>query len=135
MKGKIAAKTPKEWTNPEGAVKKFFEIEIEGVAKKYGCWQYNELAPKNIGDEIEFEESEKGGRWSMKLAGSAPKGGGFQSRGKSPEELKQQIRSFANSYAKDIAVACIEKGIVMDSKGIDAAIIHYTNLFRGQLEG
>ncbi len=132
MKGKIAAKAEKEWKNPEGQIKKFFDVEIEGIPKKYGCWQYNELAAKNIGDEIEFEESEKGGRWSMKLAGGKV---GFQSRGKSPEELKAQARAFANSYAKDIAVACIEKGIIMDSKGIDAAIIHYTNLFRGQLEG
>ncbi len=133
MKGKIAAKAEKSWTNPEGAVKKFYEVEIEGIQKKYGCWQYNELAAKNIGDDIEFEESEKNGRWSMKLSGSAPKGG-FQSRGKSEAELKQQLRSFAASYSKDLTVACITAGIVKDSKSIDASILHWNNLFRGILE-
>lgn len=134
MKGKIETKTEREWKNPEGQTKKFFDITIEGIDKKYGCWQYNELAAKNVGDEIEFEETEKNGRWSMKLAGAA-KGGGFQARGKSPEELKQQARSFSASYSKDLTVACIAAGIIKDSKGIDAAILHWNNLFRGILEG
>ncbi len=133
MKGKLAAKAEKEWKNPEGVVKKFYEVEIEGIPKKYGCWQYNELAAKNIGDEIEFDESEKGGRWSMKLAGAAPKGG-FQPRGKSPEELKQQVRSFAASYSKDIAVALINQGKLPTSKEIDATLLHYYNFFKGVLE-
>ncbi len=132
MKGKIAAKAEKEWKNPEGVVKKFYEVEIEGIPKKYGCWQYNELTAKNIGDEIEFEESEKGGRWSMKLAGGKA---AFQPRGKSPEELKQQVRSFSASYSKDLTVACIAAGIIKDSKAIDASILHWNNLFRGILEG
>ncbi len=134
MKGKLAAKAPKEWTNPEGQIKKFFEVEIEGIAKKYGCWQYTELAAKNIGDEIEFEESEKGGRWSMKLAGTASKGGGFAPKGKSPEELKQQVRSFAASYSKDIAVALINQSKLPTSKEIDATLQHYYLYFKGILE-
>ncbi len=135
MKGKLAAKAEKEWKNPEGVVKKFYEVEIEGIAKKYGCWQYNELTAKNIGDEIEFEESEKGGRWSMKLAGTAPKGGGFQARGKSEAEIKQQLKSFSAAYAKDVCVAFINQGKVASSKEADALILHYFNLFSGAIGG
>ena len=133
MKGKLATKAAKEWKSPEGQIKKFFEVEIEGVPKKYGCWQFEKLAAMNIGDEIEFEEKEKGGRWSMTLAG-AKQGSGFQSRGKSPEELKQQIRSFAASYSKDIAVALINQSKLPTSKEIDATLQHYYLYFKGILE-
>ena len=134
MKGVIETKEKKSWTNPEGQIKKFFEITVEGIDKKYGCWQYDLLSAKNIGDEIEFEESEKGGRWSMRLAGTAPKGG-FQSRGKTPEELKQQSRSFAASYSKDIVVVCIGRDIIKTSQEIDATLLHFYNFFKGILEG
>lgn len=134
MKGVIETKAEKSWTNPEGQIKKFFEITVEGIDKKYGCWQYDVLAAKNIGDEIEFEESEKGGRWSMRLAGTAPKGG-FQSRGKTPEELKQQLKSFSSAYAKDVTVAFINQGTIKDSKAADASILHYSNLFSGIIGG
>ena len=134
MKGVIETKAEKSWTNPEGQIKKFFEITVEGIDKKYGCWQYDLLSAKNIGDEIEFEESEKGGRWSMRLVGTAPKGG-FQSRGKTPEELKQQSRSFAASYSKDIVVVCIGRDIIKTSQEIDATLLHFYNLFKGILEG
>ncbi len=132
MKGKLAAKAAKEWKSPEGTIKKFYEVEIEGIPKKYGCWQYNELAAKNIGDEIEFEEKEKDGRWSMTLTGG--KSGGFAFKGKSPEELKQQIRSFAASYSKDICVALINQGKLPTSKEIDATLQHYYLYFKGILE-
>ena len=99
MKGILAAKTAKSWTNPEGTIKNFYEVEIEGIDRKYGCWQYDKMAPIQIGEEFEFTETEKNGRWSMTLGGAKP---GFQPRGKSPEEQKQQILSFAASYSKDI---------------------------------
>lgn len=141
MKAKIETKIPKEWTSPEGTIKKFYEVTVEGVSKKYGCWQFEKLAAMNIGDEIEFTETEKAGRWSMTLAGTAPKGG-FHSRGKSPEELALERekmllskRSFAASYAKDIAVAMIPHFEKADSKVIDATILHYSNFFKGLLEG
>ena len=136
MKGKISQIDKAPITMKDGTVKDKFIIHFENDPKAYEAWSCSH----KVGDEAEGEVSER--EWndktfySIKFAGSQKAGGGgFQSRGKSPEELKQQVRSFANSYAKDIAVACITKGIVMDSKGIDAAIIHYTNLFRGQLEG
>ena len=134
MKGKILTKDEKSWTNPENVVKKFFEVEVEGIAKKYSCWQYDKLAAIKIGDEIEFTETEKNGRWSMTLAGTAAKGT-FQPRGKSPEELKLQAKSFSASYSKDITVACLEAGLIKDSKQVDASILHYFNLFSGMMGG
>lgn len=135
LKAKIETKIPKEWTSPEGQIKKFYEVTVEGIPKKYGCWQFEKLAAINIGDEIEFTETEKAGRWSMTLAGTAPKGGGFQSRGKSPEELKQQLKSFSSAYAKDVTVAFINQGTIKDSKAADASILHYSNLFSGLIGG
>ncbi len=132
MNGKIQTKTERSWTNPENQVKKFFEVEIEGIAKKYSCWQYDKLAAMKIGDEIEFTEVEKNGRWSLTLAGGKP---GFQPRGKSPEEIKLQAKSFSASYSKDITVACLEAGLIKDSKQVDASILHYFNLFSGMMGG
>uniref|UniRef100_A0A6H1Z5K4 Uncharacterized protein n=1 Tax=viral metagenome TaxID=1070528 RepID=A0A6H1Z5K4_9ZZZZ len=135
MKGIIETKTEKSWTNPEGQIKKFFDITIEGIEKKYGCWQYDLLAAKNIGDEIEFDEVEKNGRWSMKLAGGGFKGGGGGfSRAKSPEEVKNQAKSFAASYAKDIVVSLINQGRLEKSTDIDASLLHWFNFFKGILE-
>lgn len=59
------------------------------------------------GQEIEFEwaDSNDGKITFINLPGSARSGGG--GRAKSPEELKQQAKSFALSYAKDQMVAII----------------------------
>jgi len=134
MKGKISRIEKDTVKMKDGTMKDKFDIWFEGDTKQYETWS----CPFKVGDEAEGTVSERVWNdktyYSIKFA-RASTGGGFQPRGKSPEEIKAQTRSFANSYAKDIAVACIEKGIIMDSKGIDAAIIHYTNLFKGQLEG
>jgi len=127
MKAKLVSKLEKVWKNPEGIDKKFFEVEVEGKDKNYSCWQHSQLLAVKIGDEIEFTETEKSpGRWSMVLAG-AKAGGGM--RGKSPEELRLQAKSFASAYSKDIAVICIEKEIIKSSVEIDSVIRHYFNLF------
>jgi len=44
-------------------------------------------------------------------------------------QMAGKNESFAASYAKDIAVACINQGIIKESKGIDATIRHYNSLF------
>lgn len=77
MKAKLKSKTEKSWTNPEGQVKKFFEVEVEGQDKKYGCWQFEKIAAINIGTEFEFTEVEKNGRWSMTVGEPKTGGGGF----------------------------------------------------------
>jgi hypothetical protein len=124
MKGKIESITPKSWSNPEGQVKKFAEITIEGIQKQYSCWDA-EILTKNVGDEIEFTEVEKNGRWSLRLA-KAFSGGGYKR-----DPVKNE--SFAASYSKDIAVALIAAGIIKTSKEVDATLEHYHIWFMGKL--
>jgi hypothetical protein len=123
MKGKIETITPKSWSNPEGQVKKFAEITIEGIQKQYSCWDA-EIATKKVGDEIEFTEVEKNGRWSLRLVKA---GGGYK---KDPAKSE----SFACAYSKDIAVALIAVGIVKTSKEVDATVEHYFRFFMDKLE-
>ncbi|RPJ11831.1 MAG: hypothetical protein EHM36_00705 [Deltaproteobacteria bacterium] len=61
-------------------------------------------------------------------------GGGFKGGGKS-SYVPSKDESFAASYCKDIAIALINKGTISTSHEIDATLIHYFNLFMGQLKG
>ena len=125
MKGVIKAIAEKTWKD-----KVFWEFQLEDDERVFSCWQ-DSFAGKKIGSDIEFEAVEKDGRWRAKIAGS---GGGFQPRGKSPEEMKQQVRSFSASYSKDIVVACINRDIIKTSKEIDATLLHYYEFFIKVLE-
>ena len=124
MKGKIETITPKSWTNPEGQTKNFWEVTIEGVQKQYSCWDAM-FAMYKIGDEIEYIESEKNGRWLLKM-NKPSTGGGFKK-----DPVKSE--SFAASYSKDIAVALIAAGVIKTSKEVDATIHHYFTLFMDKL--
>jgi hypothetical protein len=133
MKGKIAQIARRQVTMKDGSVKTVTEFTLEGDTGKYSCWAG--MDGKNQGDEVDIEPQgppNDYGVTKVRLAGSKP--GGFQSRGKSPEELKLQAHSFCASYAKDLTVACIDKGILGASKDIDAALLHWNNLFKGILE-
>jgi hypothetical protein len=133
MKGTISniEKTPVKMK--DGTMKDKFTISFEGDSKQYESWSCHHA----VGDEVEGEVSERewSGKifYSIKFAGGF-KGGGFQSRGKSPDELKQQVRSFAASYSKDICVALINQGKLPTSKEIDATLLHYYDYFKGILE-
>jgi hypothetical protein len=124
QKGKIESITPKEWKNPEGVVKKFVELVIEGVQKQYSCWDASILLSK-VGDEIEYTEVEKNGRWSLKLSKPA-----YTGKPRDP----QRNESFAASYSKDIAVAALTCGAIKGSKEIDATLEHYYLWFLNKLE-
>jgi hypothetical protein len=113
-KGTIAFMQEKVWTNPEGQAKKFYEVQIQGVDKKYGCWDHAIISAHKPGDEIEFTEIEKNGRWTMKLAGG--KSGGFGGGGRGSNE------SFALSYAKDIVVALVNTNKIEGTVQIEAAL-------------
>jgi hypothetical protein len=135
MKGKIAKIETRPVTFKDGTVKSVTEFMVEGDANVYSIWM--ELG-KKVGEEIDFEPQGPPDAYhkvKIRLAGSKPAGGFSNPRGKSPEEIKLQGHSFAASYAKDIIVACIDKGILTDSKAIDVGILHYNNLFKGILEG
>uniref|UniRef100_A0A6M3JIZ1 Uncharacterized protein n=1 Tax=viral metagenome TaxID=1070528 RepID=A0A6M3JIZ1_9ZZZZ len=136
MKGKISQIDKIPITMKDGTIKDKFSIHFEDDPKAYESWSCS----FKVGDEAEGEVSER--EWndktfySIKFAGSQKTGGGgFQSRGKSPDELKQQVRSFAASYSKDVTVAFINQGTIKDSKAADASVLHYFNLFKGILEG
>jgi hypothetical protein len=133
MKGKIAQIARRQVTMKDGTTKTVTEFTLEGDTGKYSCWAG--MDGKNQGDEVEIEPQgppNDYGVTKVRLAGSKP--GGFQPRGKSPEEVKLQAHSFALSYAKDITVACINMGILKTSQEIDGTVTHYNNLFKGILE-
>ncbi len=136
MKGKISHIEKSQITMKDGTAKEKFTITFEDDPKKYEAWS----CAHKVGDYVEGEVSER--EWnnktfySIKFAGGGFKGGGggFQSRGKSPEELKQQVRGFAASYAKDIVVSLINHGRFETSKEIDSTLLHHYNLFKGLME-
>ena len=136
MKGVIENIEKSSVKMKDGTMKDKFTIRFEGDPKAYEAWSCSH----KVGDEAEGEVSER--EWndktfySIKFPGSQKAGGGgFQSRGKSPEEMKQQSRSFAASYSKDIVVACIGRDIIKTSQEIDATLLHFYNFFKGILEG
>ena len=133
MKGIISSIDKIPITMKDGALKDKFSIRFSDDPKVYEAWSCH----YKVGDEAEGEVSER--EWNDKTFYSikfpSSKTGGFQARGKSPEELKQQVRSFAASYSKDIAVACINRDIIKTSKEIDSTFLHFYNLFKGILEG
>jgi hypothetical protein len=133
MKAKIESMTPKEWKNPEGQIKKFYDVTFEGNDKKYGCWQFDLLSKQKVGDEIDITEVEKNGRFSFTLSGAAKPG--FAPRGKSPEELSLQKNSFAASYSKDLVVAFINKGVLTDAQSCKDNLEYFVPIFNKLLGG
>jgi len=134
MKGIISKIGKSPVTMKDGTIKDKLLVSFEGDNHIYECWSCN----FKVGDEAEGEVSEReyGGNtyYSIKFSGTQ-KSGGFQSRGKTPEELKQQLKSFSSAYAKDVTVAFINQGTIKDSKAADASILHYSNLFSGIIGG
>lgn len=141
MKGIISNIEKSAVKMKDGTMKEKFTIQFEGDEKSYEAWS----CAFKVGDEAEGEVSER--EWngkifhSIKFAGGFKGGGGFQARGKSPEEialerekLKQQVRSFSASYSKDITVSLINQGKLPTSKEIDATLQHYYLFFKGILE-
>ena len=133
MKAKISNIETTPITMKDGTVKDKFTIHFEEDPKAYEAWSCH----YKVGDEVEGEVSKR--EWNDKTFYSikfpSSKGGGFQSRGKTPEELKQQLKSFSSAYAKDVTVAFINQGTIKDSKAADASILHYSNLFSGIIGG
>jgi hypothetical protein len=135
MKGIISNIDKSKITMKDGTEKDKFTISFEGDSKKYESWSCSH----KVGDEVDGDVSERewNGKtfYSIKFSGGGFKGGGgFQSRGKSPEELKQQLRSFAAAYAKDVTVSLINQARIKEAKEIDATLLHFFNFFKGVLE-
>jgi hypothetical protein len=104
MTGIVEIITTERWND-----RTFYKIKIAGNIKDYACWQ-GEGAKIKKGDTIEFTEEEKNGKWRLILPKSGVSSGFGGARGKSPEEIQNQLRSFAVSYSKDITVALLQAG-------------------------
>lgn len=99
VKGKISGIIPKTWND-----KKFWEFTLEDNESVFTCWQ-DTLSQKKVGDEVEFEAvKDSRGGWKATFSGASR--GGY--RGKSPEEIALQKKSFALAYAKD------QSGMILD---------------------
>ena len=100
---------------------KYFKIYIEENDKEYACWKGGEAI--KVGQTVGFTEEEKNGRWKMILPGSKMGVGGGNRR--SPEELRNQIKSFSMSYAKDIV--CNRMSTYKDDTEVAAMLFKYAN--------
>jgi hypothetical protein len=104
MQGKVEKVQTKLWND-----KTFYQVKIEGSNKDYACWQ-KEGASIKEGDTIEFTEEEKNGRYRLTLPSTGKPPFVGVTRGKSPEEIQNQLKSFAVAYSKDITVALLTAG-------------------------
>lgn len=121
----------KSWTNPQGKLVDFIDAKMDGAT--YAIW--NNWQALKVGDEVTGVVKDKGaGRtpgFTIKTINGAAVG--FEGGGGGFKKSEPKNESFAASYAKDIAVACIQQGILKESKEIDATIGHYFDLFLGKL--
>lgn len=112
---------PKNWQGRE-----FAELTLDG--KVYSCWS-NAWKSLKIGDDIQGEIVDKGpGKTPHIKIGAAGGGGAPKSSGGG------NVKAFAASYAKDVAVALIQAGIIKTSTEIDATLHHYYSLFVEKVE-
>lgn len=127
MKGKVTSMVPKEGKNGT-----YYRVTIEsdGSTKEYlakDASTVNALkdALTKGGDLPDFQaQPSKDGSATWVKVGS---GGGFSGGGGYRQPSKDE--SFALAYAKDVAVAFINKGIIDDGKKADAAILHFFSEF------
>jgi hypothetical protein len=132
MKGTIKTIERKSWTNPQGNVVPFAEVHVEEDGRLFTFWGAG-IEQKMIGDEIEFDITEKQpGKFTGKLVG-ASKPPGSPMRGKSPEELKQMARTMSMSYAKDLCVALINKE-VLSLNTLETHLIGFANKIHSWVE-
>jgi len=122
--------TPKEWKNPQGVVKHFVELTLDG--RIFSCWQPVGLTVK-VGDTVEGEVIEKG-------AGKTPQIrikslNGVATEGSKGGGKAGDPKSFACSYAKDVLIACLSHGLPLDSKQMDGTLEHYYAWFLSKMEG
>lgn len=125
---KVEAIEKKLWNTPEGERKDFAELRVDGRVMR--CWQKSIIDTIAAGDEIEGNVEEKGvgktpqiritsinGKAIKQSSGSWSGGGG-----KKYSDPKTMLISYAKDVAKDVAVACIAKGVITTSAEIKATI-------------
>ena len=104
-------------------------IKFEGESVIH---HYNSVSKKQdkfvVGKECEFDVIPSSGNHPPKIKPVA-QNSGFSKGGKQSDP-----KSFAASYAKDIAVACINMGIAKSTAQVDALIEHYYNNFLNRMQ-
>ncbi len=122
MKGKILEIIYKDmWEGQYGTMYTFNiklqtmnDLTFQGVANAKS--ETIEGLPYKVGEEVEFEHTESGNEYPDKLKIKKEGADNYQNR---PDTGgKGSNRSFALSYAKDLAVARINNGMQYDAKSI-----------------
>ena len=110
---RVDISNPREWNE-----KKFLDLTIAG--RVYSCWQPACQGVK-AGDEIEGEIVDKGPGKTPQIKISSINGAPVQTSGKSGYggggKPPARVESFACAYAKDIAVALINVGVITPGDG------------------
>jgi hypothetical protein len=124
MKGKITEIKKESIKLKDGTMKDKYTLAFEGDTKVYETWS---IGNAKEGDEVEGETTSRefNGKtyYGIKLGGQKSSGGSkFVPKGPS-------IDAMLIAYAKDVAVAAINNGIIKTSQDIDATILHYHSLF------
>jgi hypothetical protein len=104
----------------------FYHVKIEGNDKDYACWQKG-IATSKVGDTIEFTDELKNGRWRLNIAAAPGALRSYTAKTKSPEEINNQLKSFALSYAKDIVASQVRAGRTT----FEPDIVSYTTIMAG----
>jgi len=116
-----------DWKSKEGQQFYAFDVFIEGDSVPHQYSAKSEHDPKITTGQQTVVITPSSGNYPPKIKPAAkPKFGGG---GKSGDP-----KSFAASYAKDIAVACINSGIAKSTKEVDALIEHFYQNFLGKMQ-
>jgi len=103
MNGRVLSCVKDKWNDVW-----YWKLKLEGNTKEYACWQKGVSFME--GQDIVFNEEMVKGRWRLSLIDREPQGAEVATPKrsgyvKSKEEIENQLKSFAMSYAKDMTVA------------------------------
>ena len=124
---KVEAIEKKSWNTPKGERRDFAELRVDG--RVMSCWQKTIIDTIAVGDEIEGSVEEKGVGKTPQIRITSINGkaieqssGSWGGGGKKYSDPKTMLISYAKDVAKDVAVACIAKGVITTSAEIKATI-------------
>lgn len=132
MKGTIVSFIEKQ-RKSDGSVYLTVLMNEGGKQAQYFCSDEKTIAyvRDNVGNEFEYTTSKSKDGSSTWM--SLPKGEAAKKPWSPVKKASSGDRdnSFAASYAKDIAVACVTAGLVKDYKEIKGVVVDYFDIFLG----
>jgi len=121
---KVSSITPKTWNG-----KDFVEVVLDG--KAHSCW--NNWKTLKVGDEVTGEVVDKGPGKTPQIKIATINGVAVEkSSGFKKQESK--VESFACAYAKDIAVICVDKGILTSADSIKTTLDYFYSYFMEKMK-